>query len=198
MKRLCREPEGFLAISRWLSVAIPPDKYAPKALHPGRGARKRARRQSTYCERNHPLPAFVTWPFLAPFQGASFLGILTGGVASLDHRLIAKNPLGFTRDAPGRAARGQARRPSSHGLVIIRISELQFQQALACFGPCLPPALAGGPGRATSTQPASAGLPRSLAKAPGSPAEAGYSRGMGFFHQLKLVASNGLKPPEGG
>ena len=140
-------------------------------------------------ERENPLPRREGRLERSPLDRLGAVSLPNGerGVRGPNARVAPRHP---AKQAP----------PSPHGLVITHIVGLQLQQALACLGSCLPPALAGGSGCATSTQPASAGLPRSLAlaKALGSPAEAGYSHELGFFHQLKLVASNSLKPPESG
>src|SRR5262249_19540401 len=75
--RLLRTPTGVKAISRWLSEAIPPVKH-PGLIDPGRGRSR--------CD---------------PYRGRKKrLDAMTGGIASLNHRLIASTPPGCKTNCP--------------------------------------------------------------------------------------------------
>lgn len=73
------EPEGFSAISRWLSEAIPPDNVCKTSA-----SRRDASHDMPPCQRS----------LLASLRDALGLFAKTGGVArsSLNHRLMAFKP----------------------------------------------------------------------------------------------------------
>src|SRR5258708_3032395 len=69
------EPEGFKDGSRWLSAAIPPVTMCP-AFRTPKGCQRESARA------------------LAPLRGATYVANRTGGIASLNHRLMSMNPSG--------------------------------------------------------------------------------------------------------
>jgi hypothetical protein len=76
------KPIGFAAISRWLSGATPPDDGASISSSPRRGDSK-------------VLHAICTFSLLAPLSGCGRVcRVPSGGVAALNHRLMAGTPLG--------------------------------------------------------------------------------------------------------
>src|SRR5690242_17187787 len=88
-----RNPAGFAESSRWLRPdrAPPPVSFRNSAEDPGRGPRSIA----TYVRHHRRRSAQVRSIVLASLPGCSEIVILvTGGVASLNHRLLSVTPHG--------------------------------------------------------------------------------------------------------
>ncbi len=80
------DPSGIIAISRGLSAATSPERSPTKSTHPGRDARGHG--------------AFFRSAFYHPFRVRRFNAVDSGGVASLNHRLMAVIPPGSIRSLP--------------------------------------------------------------------------------------------------
>ena len=90
------KPEAFSAISRWSAEAPPPVHVAHNAPYPGGMTARNILGSTAKTDTPHVERAVAVIPAGMDFP----LRPLSGGGAFADHRLIAWNPFGISRQAP--------------------------------------------------------------------------------------------------